>query len=177
MAYAAIAPLIGAAGRTARSRLPATRRAAPAPVQPQPAQPQLPDWQADPVLQRIQAQQQASLAQAQTAAIAQRQQAEIGFGYDPNYAYADENTRQAAQQNPFSTLAQLLQGHQRAGTNIDEGYNKQNLFYSGHRAQALGDEAQNYLQNQYNAQQGLQRQLTGISSNLLAAQTGGANAV
>jgi hypothetical protein len=174
-------PPIRAAQRSALNHLrsvvaPQTAPQATPQAQAQP-QAQFPDWQADPVLQRIVAQQQASVAQAQAAAVSARQQAEINYGYDPGYQYADQNTSQAAQQNPFSVLAQLSQQHQRNETGIDEGYNKQNLFYSGHRAQALGDESQGYLQRQYQAGQALHGQLSGITQNLLAAQTGASNAV
>jgi hypothetical protein len=129
-------------------------------------------WEADPVLAQIRATQQQNAASAEAAAAAARQQALIQFGYSPELAglYGDQNTARAAQQDPFSVLANLAHQHQLRLTNLNESYNKANLFYSGHRGQALGEEGRQYLGEQASAQQQLQSTLSQLQQNLLSAR-------
>jgi len=164
-------------GRTATPAAPFNNPAAP-PSGGSPATPATPGsgspWESDPILQQIRAQVASNIANAEASSLAQRQKALIQFGYDPtlNSLYGDANTSAAAQKNPFSTLAQLLRAHTENQTNLNESYNKNNLFYSGHRGQALEQEGTNYLQNQSNAQNALQALLTGIQGNLTNFRTG-----
>jgi hypothetical protein len=62
-------------------------------------------------------------------------------------ALNDTGTAAAAEQNPYSTLAQLTQGHQRNVADIGNQTNLSNLFYSSTHANKLADE-QSALQAQ-----------------------------
>jgi hypothetical protein len=141
---------------------------------PTPAQPF--DLNTDPILQQIHAASARSVADAQATELAGRKQALTDFGYDPGLSglYPDESTQQAARANPFSVLANLLYQHQQAGHALDEGYNKQNLFYSSTRAEGLADEQRNYQQQRASGISGLQNQLTGLADAVLAAKNGAA---
>lgn len=126
----------------------------------------------DPILQQIRALGQRSVAGAEAAEIAGRKQTLIGFGYDPTLAalYPDQSTAEAARQNPFSIVAELGRQHTERGRDLNENLNQRNLFYSGHRAKALGDEQHQYLGEQVGAQQNLQAHLGELSTAVLAAK-------
>lgn len=127
----------------------------------------MPGFEDDPILARTKAMWARNVSQAEAAALAGRKQAEIGYGYDPNYTYADQSTQQAAQQNAFSDLASLLYNHTERSHQTDEGLNKGNLFYSGERAHQLGREGRQYTLEQTQANQGFQSKLAAIGNALL----------
>ena len=124
----------------------------------------------DPILARIRAYNQQQVANAESAALAARKQAEIGYGYDPNVQYEDAATQEAAKQNAFSTLAQLLFNHGERGRSLDESLNKSNLFYSGERARQLGLEGRQYTLENSQANSAFQNQLGQIAQMVLQAK-------
>src|SRR6266496_5432200 len=65
------------------------------------ADPNAYDYSSDPILQQVRALAAQHTAQAQAAADAARSQAMIGFGFDPGLQYGDQNTAEAARQNPY----------------------------------------------------------------------------
>lgn len=129
-------------------------------------------WESDPILAQIRGMATRNIAGAESGALAARQQAMTQFGYDPSLqgSYTDAANAAAAQQNPFSTLAQLGLQHATRARTQDEQLNQGNLFYSGARSQAIGDEARQYLGEQAGAQADLQSKLSAISTSLLAAR-------
>ena len=128
------------------------------------------DFSGDPILARIRAYNAQNISQAEASALAQRKRAEIGYGYDPNLAYEDAATQEAARQNPFSALAQLLFGHTQRAGNLDESLNKSNLFYSGERAKQVGLEGRQYTLEQTNAQGQYQNAMDAIAQAVLRAK-------
>lgn len=95
----------------------------------------------DPILARISALGEMSIANARTEAAELRKRALIEAG-DPDVARelgADANTIQAAQGNTFSTKARLDRDYSQRGRELDESTNMQNLFYSGERVRQLQD--------------------------------------
>jgi hypothetical protein len=128
------------------------------------------DFSGDPILARIRALNAQNISQAEASALAQRKRAEIGYGYDPALQYEDTATQEAARQNPFSALAQLLFNHgQRAG-GLDESLNKSNLFYSGERAKQVGLEGRQYTLEQTNQQGQFQNTMDAIAQAVLQAK-------
>lgn len=124
----------------------------------------------DPILAQIKAMNERQIAAAQAAAMAGRKQAQIAYGYDPNVTYEDAATQEAAKQNAFSTLAQLLFNHGERAHGLDESLNKANLFYSGERARQVGLEGRQYTLEQSQANQGYQKQIEAIAQMVLQAQ-------
>jgi hypothetical protein len=134
------------------------------------------DYTADPILVQTHALSQQQVADAQAAAAAARKQALIRYGYEagtPTTLYPDDATRQAAEQNPFSTLANLLNVHTQNQRSIDEGTNNANLFYSGEHARELGNESRNYLGSRASASDVLASLLGQADASVLAAQRAG----
>jgi hypothetical protein len=128
------------------------------------------DFSGDPILARIRALNVQNISQAEASALAQRKRAEIGYGYDPALQYEDTATQEAARQNPFSALAQLLFNHgQRAG-GLDESLNKSNLFYSGERAKQVGFEGRQNTLEQTNKQRQIQNTMDAIAQAVLQAK-------
>lgn len=132
------------------------------------------DYSADPILQQIRALTARNDASAQAGNLAARKQALESYGYDPALKglYGDPGTQGTAQQNPFSTLAILARAHTQRQTDLNQNYNKANLFYSSARGQALQNEGTQYLGEQAGAAQKLQDFLTGLASSLAAEQQG-----
>lgn len=96
----------------------------------------------DPILARISALGEMSIANARTEAAELRKRALIEAG-DPDIARelgADANTIQAAQGNTFSTKARLDRDYAQRGRELDEAANVQNLFYSGERVRQLQEQ-------------------------------------
>jgi hypothetical protein len=145
----------------------------------QPQQPQAAGWESDPVLQQIQALQQANVASAEASAQAARSQTLINFGYDPEMAslYGDQQTAGSAKANPYSVLSELSHAHDLRQQGLNENANKANLFYSGARATALGEEGRNYLGQQAGARASLASSLGGLDSGLLQARQSAQGAV
>jgi hypothetical protein len=128
------------------------------------------DFSGDPILARIRALNAQNISQAEASALAQRKRAEIGYGYDPTLTYEDAATQEAARQNPFSALAQLLFGHTQRAGNLDESLNKSNLFYSGERAKQVGLEGRQYTLEQTNQQSQFQNTMDAIAQAVLQAR-------
>ena len=124
----------------------------------------------DPILARTRALNQKLIENARSNALAARKQEQIRYGYDPNISYEDAATQEAARQNAFSTLAQLLYGHNDRALQLDEDLNKANLFYSGTRAKEIGKEGRQYTLEQTQANQGYQQRLNDIAQMVLQAQ-------
>lgn len=131
------------------------------------------DYSGDPILARVKAFNQASIQSAQAAALAGKKTDLIGYGYDPAAAalYPDQNTVDAATQNPFSTLKNLDLTHTQRGRGIDEGTNNANLFYSGEHVRELGQEGRQYLGERASASDALQRALGGLDQGVLDAKS------
>lgn len=126
----------------------------------------------DPIVQMVKAAGQRSVQQAEGSELAGRKQTLIDYGYDPALSslYPDQPTSDAAQQNPFSFLANLGHGYDVAGHNLDEQLNKQNLFYSGYRGTQLGELARSEGQQQAAGYGNLQHTLGALSDALLKAR-------
>lgn len=159
-----------------------------APAPPAPPSPVTPgagagaDYSGDPILAQIRALYGPGgsyLTSAQGSYDEGRKRELINYGYDASLdsLYPDAATKAAAQANPYSILNQLSHANQQRETNLNEGYNKQNLFYSGHRGQALGENARAYGQEQYGASQGVQNVLRGLAGTLAGAQSEAQNQI
>jgi hypothetical protein len=85
----------------------------------------------------------------------------------------DEATALAAQTNPFSIAANLMNAHQQAQGGIDQADNNANLFFSSTRGNHLGDEAHQYLGNVASAQGQIRQQLTDLVTKLLSTKAAG----
>jgi hypothetical protein len=146
-----------------------------------PAQQQPPaaGWESDPVLQQIQALQQANVASAEASAQAARSQTLINFGYDPEMAslYGDQQTAGSAKANPYSVLSELSHSHELRQQGLNENLNKSNLFYSSTRSNALGEEGRSYLGQQAGARSALASSLGGIAAGVLQARQSAQGAV
>lgn len=117
-------------------------------------------YESDPVLARIRALATQNVGNAETEAAAIRKQAVIDTGLSDvgREIGLDESTLGAAAANPFSAIANLRRDSTRRGLDLDESLNQQNLFWSGHRANQLGDLARNTAE----AEVGLGRDLRSI---------------
>lgn len=89
----------------------------------------------------------------------------------------DEQTAQAAAANPLSTLAQLAQAHQQRQIGLDQNLSNANLFHSSTRGNELGNENQQYLGEQANAQSQLGQALSAAVRDLLGSRDSAGNAV
>src|SRR3954465_1193057 len=160
-----------------RPQVPAARTATPAPTQQPVSAPAgiTPgasagaDYSGDPILAQIRGLYGPGgsfLTGAQGTYDEGRKRELINYGWTPetDALFPDEATRAAAKANPFSVVNQLAHNNTTRETNLNEGYNKQNLFYSGHRGQALGENARTYQGEQYAASQGLGNVLRGLST-------------
>lgn len=169
-------PKAGAAGAAAprvKARPPqqVQQVARPAQAQQQMAQPQVGySYDADPVLNQIQALSGQSRENANAEALRLRKQLALDYG-DETIArqYGGEEHAAAARGNPNSILAQLARSYQQGQQQLEEDYNQNNLFYSGARIKGLADFAQQYQAQQAAAAQEEQARLGDISSNLAAA--------
>jgi len=130
------------------------------------------DLSQDPILQQIRAIGQQHTQGAQGDELSGRKQALIAYGYDPSLdsLYPDENTREAAKQNPFSVLAIQKHDYGQRTTALEENLNKGNLFYSGARGTQLGENSRAYQQQQAGSYGVLNDTLGGLQRALLAAR-------
>lgn len=154
---------------------PATPPSATPPATP-PATPTTPiSMTGDPILARVIAFNEQQNANAAANALTQKKVALTQYGYDENAPglYPDQNTADAAKQNPFSTLANLLYGHNQSTRGIDETTNNANLFYSGERVRELGQESHDYLGNRSAASSALARVLAAADQGVLDAKASG----
>ena len=131
------------------------------------------DFSNDPILVQVRALMASQIAAAKAQELAQTKQALVDFG-DPALAgqllAGDKATALAAGSNPFSVTRQLRDSHDQNVLGIDEGRNKQNLFYSTTRAGDLTSEGKNYLQSQANSQTDLQHTIAAYHQATLMAQ-------
>lgn len=140
----------------------------------------------DPIVQRIKALNANNYANAVSGAQANAKQDLIGGGFNfsdilaahPELAQgilgsvlADQATAQAAQQNPYSTAANLALGHNQNVHNVDQTDNAANLYYSSTRANQLGDEAHQYLGNIAGAQDTLAQALASLIGGVTSEQS------
>lgn len=129
------------------------------------------DYNADPILLRIQAANQTARENARLAAITAEKQLAIQLG-DASGIIDDPTVAAEAAGNPYSTLAGLLKGYGQTKIAHDESLNKANLFYSGTRAKTIADDADQYQQNTVNARNQALGQLATIQQNLAMALGG-----
>lgn len=130
-----------------------------------------PNLDTDPILAQIKQLATKSDTDARAAAVSGKEQLVETLG-DPELAAAlglGSNVAGVAGQNPNSTLAQILAGHQNALGAIDQGDNRANLFYSSTHAHNLANEGQAYQTNQYNARQDVRGKIGGIDQTLAQA--------
>jgi hypothetical protein len=129
------------------------------------------DFSNDPILARIRAVGQESIAQAEADARAARTKLVIGYG-SPALAGTlglGGNVQGQAQGNPFSTLGELQRGYQRRNVfDVDRPLSDQaNLFYSTERGRQRALSGEQYLRDQATAEAAVQEKLAGISSQLV----------
>jgi hypothetical protein len=127
-------------------------------------------YDADPVLNQIQALSGQSRGDAQANATALRLQLAQQYG-DEQLArqYGGEAQAAAARANPNSVLAQLAHSYQTGQQGLEEALNQQNLFYGGARVRQLAELANQYQSQQAGAAGEEQGALGSITSNLAAA--------
>lgn len=130
------------------------------------------DITSDPILAQIKALGEKSVGDAETSALALKKQALIrsGFGDLATSLLGDTGTAEAANQNPSSTLAQLLFAHQQRQQGIDQASNQNNTFYGSAHANQLGDEARQFELDQANAQNALYDLLGQADQGVLSAR-------
>lgn len=130
------------------------------------------DITSDPILAQIKALGEKSVGDAETGALALKKQALIrsGFGDLATSLLGDTGTAAAANQNPSSTLAQLLFAHQQRQQGIDQASNSNNTFYGSAHANQLGDEARQFELDQANAQNALYDLLGQADQGVLSAR-------
>jgi hypothetical protein len=135
-------------------------------------------YESDPVLARIRALGTQDVANARSEAEALRKKAIIDSGLTDvgQEIGVDQNTLQAAQQNPFSTRAELERAMQTRGRELNESLNQQNLFYGGYRADQLSDLARSGAQQQSALTGDIRGLLGGISQGVTTAEQEAARA-
>lgn len=152
---------------------------------PAPGEPSDFDLSGDPQLQGIRALNKSSMRSQIASADEQRKRALTQFGsgdlarqtqfganlptYDATAQTGDQNTALAAEQNPFSTMAQLYTGHRDRSRALDQNLSAANLFYGSERGNQLGLEGRFATQQQSDAQGQLQDQLSSIAQMIGAA--------
>jgi hypothetical protein len=131
------------------------------------------DFSNDPILARIRAVGQESIAQAEADARAARTKLVIGYG-SPKLAgtLGLGGSAGAASGNPFSTLGELKRGYQRRNVfDVDRPLSDQaNLFYSTERGRQRALSGEQYLRDQASAEAGVQERLAAISGQLVQAK-------
>jgi hypothetical protein len=126
----------------------------------------------DPMLQKIRALSQQSLSNARSQAAALRKQAAIDTG-DENIAKEiglDETTLAAVAANPFSRRKNFLNDALAAETELEQGLNADNLFYSGHRVNQLSELGRKRAEGETTIGSDLRSQLALIDQNLAEAE-------
>lgn len=149
--------------------------AATALAQSAPAAPQTPvlsgySYDADPILNQVQALSTQSEENARANAAKLQQQLAIQYGdKELGTLYGGPDTGQAAADNPNSVAAQLAHGYQTSQQSLEDQLNAANLFYSGARIRQLGDLASQYGAQQAGAAGDLRNALAGVDANLSTA--------
>lgn len=126
----------------------------------------------DPMLQKIRALAQQSLSNARSQAAALRKQAAIETG-DENIAREiglDDTTVSAVAANPFSRRKNFLNDALAAETELEQGLNADNLFYSGHRVNELAELGRKRAEGETTIGSDLRSQLALIDQNLAEAE-------
>jgi hypothetical protein len=126
----------------------------------------------DPILTQIQALGSQSVANAQTNAAQIRNNSAINEG-DPELLRSlgfDENTINAASNNPQSLFAQLNLDYQNRQRQLSDAMEAQNLYYSGEYQKGLSELATGKASGQSNLGQKLRDLLAGVDSGVLSAQ-------
>jgi hypothetical protein len=83
---------------------------------------------------------------------------------------ADDNTIEAARQNPFSTLALIRREAAKRNTDLNEALNSQNLFFSSTREKELGNQAFGRAQAESNFGSKLREVIGGANRGVLMAE-------
>jgi hypothetical protein len=128
----------------------------------------------DPILGRIKALGQESIAQAEAEARSARTRLIIGYG-DQNLANKlklGTKVGKRASENPFSTLAELKRAYQRRNVfEVDAPLSdRANLFYSTERLRQQALSGETYLRGQSQAESAVQEQLAQISHSVIQAK-------
>lgn len=126
----------------------------------------------DPMLQKIRALAQQSLSNARDQAVALRKQAAIDTG-DEDIAKQiglDDTTVAAVAANPFSRRKNFLNDALAAETELEQGLNADNLFYSGHRVNELSELGRKRAEGEATIGGDLRSQLALIDQNLAEAE-------
>lgn len=150
-------------------------------TQPQaPSQPQGAGYayQADPVIQRIQALAGMNAANARSDAEASRKQVLLDYG-DPEFAKSiysqqgspiDETFLKSVGDNSFGITQQLKRSREQETASAEDRLNKANLHYSGARGKQLGELGTQHLQRENDAQGQVREWLRQILASQLAAE-------
>lgn len=132
------------------------------------------DYSQDPILLKAQALAKQQIADAESYAREAEAQNLILYG-DPQLVKQTlgknaKDTKQAAKNNPFSTVAELARWNQRSQVGLDENFNNQNLFYSTARLRGKALQSEDYQRQQSKTASQLQDVLAQIAQNLLATR-------
>lgn len=144
----------------------------PPPATPPPGTTTTTSWQDDPILKQIYALSKQSEQDAEDTALSLRKQLLIRHGSKEiasKLLPGDQGTAETAAANQFSTLAQLLHGHDQRVRGLENQLNSANLFYGGERGNQLSLEGRMYIGEQKTADETLATQLSDIAANLLGA--------
>jgi hypothetical protein len=132
------------------------------------------DFSNDPILSRIRALGQESIAQAEADAKAARTRLVIGYGDQAlaNKLKLGGKVGQQAQANPFSTLGELQRAYTRRNVfEIDRPLSDQaNLFYSTERGRQRALSGEELLRGQSQAEAAVQERLAEISRQVTQAR-------
>jgi hypothetical protein len=126
----------------------------------------------DPVLSKLAALGEQSIANARSEAAALKKQTLIGSGSDKmaRELGADENTINAAKQNSFGGAQLLQRDFGDRSRQLDEALNSQNLFFSGERVRQMGDMEFGRAKAETDFGSRLREILSNIDQQLLAAE-------
>jgi hypothetical protein len=126
----------------------------------------------DPVLAKLSALGEMSIANARTEAANAKKQALIDAGSEEiaRGVGADENTLSAAKANPFSTQAELMKQYQDRQRQMDENLNMENKYFSGERVRQMGELERGRAQAETQFGGNLRGLLSQIDAQLQAAE-------
>ena len=151
---------------------PASRPTAAAPTPQQPGGSAY-DISTDPILQQIKALTGKRRGEVESGARTARQQLAIEYGDEGlGREYGGESFATAARDNPFSVARELSRWYSDTGRDLDEGFNKGNLFYSGARAKGLSEHTLGYQRRTSQAESEKQQRLSAIASELAQTLSG-----
>lgn len=142
------------------------------PPRPMPSNQFQSNYNFDPILQRLNALGEQSVANARSEGAALRKQALIDVG-DPVIAGevgADPNTVEAARQNTMSARAGLTRDFSTRQRDLDENMNQSNLFYSGERVNRMGELERGRAEAEVDLARRLREMVSGIDRMLLQTE-------